>query len=258
MKARPPARPAGADGARRSPGGTSRCCSRSRRCGRARRSRSPIRELGGDTLHLPPSSPTASREPLEDVARNLERWVHGARRSGPTRRRRSRRSPPRRRGCTSSTRSPTRSIRCQALADVLTLRERWGDCRGRTRRLRRRRQQRRDVAGPRRAACSASRVHVASPAGYELPDTSSSDAPRVARDGAEVRRFTRSARGRRRRRRHLHRRLDVDGRGSRGRRAPPRLRALSGERRADGGGGAAARCSCTACRRIAAKKSPPR
>src|SRR4051812_12347860 len=34
-----------------------------------------IRELGGDTLHLPAHFAEGKREPLEDVARNLERWV---------------------------------------------------------------------------------------------------------------------------------------------------------------------------------------
>src|SRR5688572_33029444 len=34
-----------------------------------------IRELGGDTLHVPAEMAEGTREPLEDVARNLERWV---------------------------------------------------------------------------------------------------------------------------------------------------------------------------------------
>ena len=34
-----------------------------------------VRELGGDTLHLPAEFAEGTREPLEDVARNLERWV---------------------------------------------------------------------------------------------------------------------------------------------------------------------------------------
>ena len=34
-----------------------------------------IRELGADTLHLPAHFAEGVREPLEDVARNLERWV---------------------------------------------------------------------------------------------------------------------------------------------------------------------------------------
>jgi ornithine carbamoyltransferase len=34
-----------------------------------------IRELGGDTLHLPAQFAEGVREPLVDIARNLERWV---------------------------------------------------------------------------------------------------------------------------------------------------------------------------------------
>ena len=34
-----------------------------------------VRELGGNTLHLPAQFAEGVREPLEDVARNLERWV---------------------------------------------------------------------------------------------------------------------------------------------------------------------------------------
>ena len=34
-----------------------------------------IRELGGDTLHLPAGLAEGTREPLQDIARNLERWV---------------------------------------------------------------------------------------------------------------------------------------------------------------------------------------
>ncbi len=35
-----------------------------------------IRELGGHPLDVPAEFAGGSREPLEDVARNLERWVH--------------------------------------------------------------------------------------------------------------------------------------------------------------------------------------
>ena len=46
---------------------------------------------------------------------------------------------------------------CQALADLLTLRERFGELAGPAPRLRRRRQQRRPLAGDRRASSPASR-----------------------------------------------------------------------------------------------------
>ena len=59
---------------------------------------------------------------------------------------------------------------CQALADAFTLRERWGDCRGRTIAF---------VGDGNNVATSLSQVacmlgitvHVASPTGYELPDS---------------------------------------------------------------------------------------
>src|ERR671912_79062 len=35
-----------------------------------------VRELGGDVLTLPPEVALGGREPVADVARNLERWVH--------------------------------------------------------------------------------------------------------------------------------------------------------------------------------------
>ena len=107
---------------------------------------------------------------------------------------------------------------CQALADAFTLRERWGDCRGRTVAF---------VGDGNNVATSLAHVtsharrhlHVASPAGYELPDASSTRPRAIARDGARVRRFTDPHAGGRRRRRRLHRCLGVDGRGGRGRRA---------------------------------------
>src|SRR5258705_13228981 len=35
-----------------------------------------VKELGAETLHVPSEFADGTREPLEDVARNLERWVH--------------------------------------------------------------------------------------------------------------------------------------------------------------------------------------
>ena len=35
-----------------------------------------VKELGAETLHVPSEFADGSREPLEDVAKNLERWVH--------------------------------------------------------------------------------------------------------------------------------------------------------------------------------------
>ena len=85
---------------------------------------------------------------------------------------------------------------CQALADMLTLRERWGALRGPDDRVRRRRQQRRDVAGA-RGGDARRHVHVA----IAARATSCRDAvvaagaARRARRRATCALFTRSARG---------------------------------------------------------------
>ncbi len=156
-----------------------------------------------------------AREPLEDVARNLERWVHGARRSAPSRRRRRRslaRAAPRLHVINALT---DEQHPCQALADVLTMREHWG---GRAAAARWPTSAT-ATTSPRRWRTRASMlgitVHIASPRGLSsCPTRSSTKRAAVARDGADVQPLHRPAGRRRRRRRGLHRRLDVDGRGS--------------------------------------------
>ena len=148
-----------------------------------------IRELGAHPLDVPAEFAGGSREPIEDVARNLERWVHGlvvrtyAQEKVETFAR-------------SVTRMPVINALTdeqhplQALADILTLRERWG----------------RETAGRRiayvgdgnnvatslaHAACmSGVTVHIATPPAYELPAHVIHEARSVARAGAEVRSFT--------------------------------------------------------------------
>jgi ornithine carbamoyltransferase len=146
-----------------------------------------IRELGGDTLHLPASLAEGTREPLQDVARNLERWVRALV---------IRTFAQEKVGTLAAAGRNLHVINaltdeehpCQALADALTLRERWADCRGRTIAF---------IGDGNNVATSLVQVscmlgltvHVASPPGYELPDSVVSAAMRVAADGARVVRF---------------------------------------------------------------------
>ena len=90
------------------------------------------------------------RESIEDVARNLERWVFGVvvRTFAQERLEAFAAAAPRLRVVNALT---DEEHPCQALADCLTLIERWGTLRGPDDRLRRRRQQRRGVAGAGRA-----------------------------------------------------------------------------------------------------------
>ena len=90
-----------------------------------------IRELGADTLHLPSHFAEGVREPLEDVARNLERWVRGLviRTYGQEKAQRMANA--------GSTLTVVNALTdeehpCQALADVLTMQEQWGRTAGRT------------------------------------------------------------------------------------------------------------------------------
>jgi ornithine carbamoyltransferase len=147
-----------------------------------------IRELGGNPLNLPPEFAGGSREPIEDVARNLERWVHGlvvrtyAQEKVATFARSARRMP-----VINALTNEHHPL--QALADVMTMRERWGRSAGRV------------VAyvgdgnnvatSLAHAACMAGiNVHVATPEGYELPREVVHEAAQLATGGAQVRCFT--------------------------------------------------------------------
>ena len=129
-----------------------------------------VRELGGDIVEIPADVMHADREPLDDVARNLERWVDavvirtfapGAPRSRSRRPRRSSHVI----NALSNEEHP-----CQALADMQTLAERWdGELEGR----------RIAFVGDGNNVCTSLvhaammlgiSMHVATPKGYELPD----------------------------------------------------------------------------------------
>jgi ornithine carbamoyltransferase len=148
-----------------------------------------VRELGGHALDIPAEFAGGSREPLEDVARNLERWVHAlvvrtyAQEKAEIFAR-------------SATRMPVVNALTddqhplQALADVMTLRERWGGrIAGRT------------IAfvgdgnnvatSLAHAACLAgAHVRIASPPGYELPAAVLRQCEGIARDGATIRQLS--------------------------------------------------------------------
>ncbi len=147
-----------------------------------------IRELGGQTLDLPREFAEGTREPLEDVARNLERWVKAlvirtyAHEKART--------------FAASTRAlhvinalSDAEHPCQALADMLTLMERWETCHGRTLAY---------VGDGNNVATSLVHaapqlgisVHVAAPSGYELPSSVIHEAMQSAQGGAQIRTFT--------------------------------------------------------------------
>ena len=149
---------------------------------------------------------------------------------------------------------------CQALADLLTLRERVRRARRAAARLRRRRQQRRPLAdGGRRARRRRDRGRLARRATATRRRRAAARSGSRRAHGSHVTRRRRPARGRARRRRRLHRRLGLDGRG--GASAARRLRELEPYRvdaRADGATPLPTRSSCTACPPTAARRSPPR
>jgi ornithine carbamoyltransferase len=147
-----------------------------------------VRELGGNVVALQPDAALGQREPVIDVARNLERWVDAvvirtfshcllqefaaaAKRLHVINALTDQQHP------------------CQALADCLTLRERWGSLRGRTIAF---------VGDGNNVAVSLAHaaallgihMHIASPEGYHLPHSAVQQATNAARHGARLRLFT--------------------------------------------------------------------
>jgi ornithine carbamoyltransferase len=146
------------------------------------------RELGAYSLDVPSEFAGGSREPIEDVARNLERWVHAlvVRTYAQDKVDAFARSACRMHVINALT---DEQHPCQALADALTLVERWGrSVAGRTVAF---------VGDGNNVATSfahvscmlGASVHLASPDGYELPSENVEEARSVARHGAEVRLF---------------------------------------------------------------------
>ena len=145
-----------------------------------------VHELGAHTLHLPAEFAEGVREPLEDIARNLERWVHALvlRTFGQEK---ALKMAAAGRSLSIVNALTDEEHPCQALADVMTLCERWESPRGRTIAY---------VGDGNNVATSLVHaatmlgigVRIASPAGYELPDRVIEQARTVARDGAQVER----------------------------------------------------------------------
>ena len=146
-----------------------------------------VRELGGHIVELPSDVGLGSREPLPDVARNLERWVQAAviRTTTQARIIEFSQAAPALRVINALT---DEEHPCQALADLLTLREHWGSWLGRRIAF---------VGDGNNVATSLVQgavqlgisVHVASPAGDGLPKSVIEESHRVARFGAQVRLF---------------------------------------------------------------------
>jgi ornithine carbamoyltransferase len=143
-----------------------------------------VRELGGDVIEPPADVALGGRESIEDVARNLERWVFGVvvRTFAQERLERFAASAPGLRVVNALT---DEEHPCQALADCLTLIERWGSLRGRTIAF---------VGDGNNVAVSLAQaaamlggtVIVASPPGFELPEAARESVAKVARFGGGV------------------------------------------------------------------------
>ena len=89
-----------------------------------------VRELGGNVIEPPADVALGGRESIEDVARNLERWVFGVvvRTFAQERLQRFAAAAPSLRVVNALT---DEEHPCQALADCQTLLERWGSLEGR-------------------------------------------------------------------------------------------------------------------------------
>ena len=147
-----------------------------------------IRELGGDFIDPSADVALGTRESLADVGRSLERWVEGAV---------VRTFDQARIVDLAVATSELRVINalsndehpCQALADCLTLQERWGTLRGRRVAF---------VGDGNNVATSFAQaatmlgitVHVATPEGCGLPAQVGADVERIAQHGAELVQFT--------------------------------------------------------------------
>jgi ornithine carbamoyltransferase len=143
-----------------------------------------VRELGGDVIEPPADVVLGGRETIADVARNLERWVAGVviRTFAQERLQAFAAAAP---GLKVVNALTDEEHPCQALADCLTLIERWGSLRGRTLTF---------VGDGNNVATSLAQaavmlgahVRIATPAGFELPANAVAAVEGVARHGATL------------------------------------------------------------------------
>jgi ornithine carbamoyltransferase len=150
-----------------------------------------VRELGGDVIGLQPDAALGNREPVADVARNLERWVDAVviRTFSQSLLREFAAAAPHL--CVINALTDDEHP-CQILADCLTVAERWGTLPGRTIAY---------VGDGNNVAVSLAQaapmlginVNVASPEGYQLRESAVQQATSVARHGARLRLFTDAA-----------------------------------------------------------------
>ena len=143
-----------------------------------------VRELGGDVIEPPADVALGGRETIKDVARNLERWVHGAvvRTYAHARLEAFAAAAPRLRVVNALT---NEEHPCQALADCLTMIEKWGSLRGRTITY---------VGDSNNVALSlaqastmlGARMRIASPRGYELGEAARQAIVRHASHGGSL------------------------------------------------------------------------
>jgi ornithine carbamoyltransferase len=150
-----------------------------------------VRELGGHIVPLQPDVALGRREPVGDVARNLERWVDAVviRTFSQGLLQEFADSAKRLHVINALT---DEEHPCQAIADCLTLQDRLGALRGRTIAY---------VGDGNNVATSLAHaaamlgihLHVASPEGYQLPHSVVQQATGAARFGARLRLFTDAA-----------------------------------------------------------------
>jgi ornithine carbamoyltransferase len=143
-----------------------------------------IRELGGEPILVPSEVALRGREPAEDVAKNLERWVDAVviRTFAQQVLEDFTAAAPALRVVNALT---DEEHPCQAVADVLTLRERLGSLAGRTIAYV---GDGNNVATSLAQACVMEGMHVrlASPEGYALPEHVQSSIARLACKGATL------------------------------------------------------------------------